>query len=221
MRSCLLVQPGVKGYDTGLALQQKARALVAAGGCDGVLILLEHHPVITIGRRGGAGNLLADPAWLTRRGVDVVHTDRGGDITCHNPGQLVGYPVFNLACWRQDIHWYVRSLEEAIIRTLAGYGLAAGRKPQYTGVWLEDEKVAAIGVSVRRWITGHGFALNIENDLNLFSAIVPCGIRDFGVTSLRRAGVAAPLPEVAVALAAQIAAVFACTLIQPKEVSGR
>ena len=105
MRSCLLVQPGVKGYDTGLALQQKARALVAAGGCDGVLILLEHHPVITIGRRGGAGNLLADPAWLTRRGVDVVHTDRGGDITCHNPGQLVGYPVFNLARWRQDVHW--------------------------------------------------------------------------------------------------------------------
>jgi lipoyl(octanoyl) transferase len=216
MRRCLLLQPGLVSYDTGLILQNEARLLVEAGRYDGILILLEHPPVITIGRGGGDENLVAHPAWLKARGIALAHTDRGGNVTGHNPGQLVGYPIFDLAKWQPDVHWFVRNLEEALIRTLAGYGLAAGRKAKYTGVWLADEKIAAIGISVRRWITGHGFALNIANDLSLFDAIVPCGIREFGVTSLHSAGVPAALPEVAAALAAQIAAIFGLQYVEPQ-----
>ena len=211
MHRCLLLQPGLVNYDTGLVLQNEARTLVEEGRYDGVLILLEHPPVVTIGRGGGAENLVAHPAWFKAKGVTLTQTDRGGNITCHSPGQLVGYPIFDLTRWRQDVHWYVAGLEDALIRALAGFGLVAGRKARYTGVWLGDQKIAAIGVSVRRWITGHGFALNIDNDLALFEAIVPCGIADFGVTSLRRAGVELPLPAVADAIASAIADTFACT----------
>jgi lipoyl(octanoyl) transferase len=215
MHRCLLLQPGLVNYDTGLVLQNEARSLVESGRYDGILILLEHPAVITIGRGGGDENLVAHPAWFKAKGIAVAHTDRGGNVTGHNPGQLVGYPIFDLAKWRQDVHWYVHTLEEAVIRTLARYGLKAGRKAKYTGVWLADEKIAAIGVSVRRWITGHGLALNVANDLALFDAIVPCGISEFGVTSLHKAGVAAALPEVAVALAAEIAAVFDIEYVPP------
>lgn len=216
MRRCLLLQPGLVNYDTGLVLQSEARTLVESGRYDGILILLEHPAVVTIGRGGGDENLVAHPAWFKAHGVAVAHTDRGGNVTGHNPGQLVGYPIFDLAKWRQDVHWFVAALEEAVIRTLARYGLTAGRKAKYTGVWLADDKIAAIGVSVRRWITGHGFALNIANDLALFDAIVPCGIKEFGVTSLARAGVAAALPEVAAVLAAEIAAVFDLEYSEPQ-----
>lgn len=208
MRRCLLLQPGIVNYDTGLVLQNEARSLVEAGRYDGVLILLQHPPVVTIGRSGGAENLVAHPAWFKARGIAVAHTDRGGNVTGHNPGQLVGYPIFDLGKWRQDVHWFVDTIEEAIVRTIARYGLAAGRKTKYTGVWLADDKIAAIGVSVRRWITGHGFALNVANDLALFDAIVPCGIKEFGVTSLERAGVAASIPEVAAVVAGELADVF-------------
>ncbi len=216
MRRCLLLQPGLVSYDTGLVLQREARARVAEGRYDGILLLLEHPPVITIGRGGGDGNLVAHPAMLKARGIALARTDRGGNITGHNPGQLVGYPIFDLAKWQPDVHWFVRALEEAIIRTLAGFGLTAGRKAKYTGVWLADDKIAAIGIAVRRWITGHGFALNVANDLSLFDAIVPCGIREFGVTSLERAGVAATVPEVAAALAGDLAAVFGLEYVQPQ-----
>ncbi len=216
MRRCLLLQPGLVSYDTGLILQNEARALVEAGRYDGILILLEHPPVITIGRGGGDENLVVHPAWLKARGITLARTDRGGNVTGHNPGQLVGYPIFDLAKWQPDVHWFVRTLEEAVIRTLARYGLVAGRKAKYTGVWLADEKIAAIGIAVRRWITGHGFALNIANDLDLFAAIVPCGIKEFGVTSLARAGVAVPVPQVAAALAAEIAAVFGLEYVEPR-----
>ncbi len=216
MRRCLLLQPGLVNYDTGLVLQNEARTLVESGRYDGILILIEHPAVVTIGRGGGDENLVAHPAWFKAHGVAVAHTDRGGNVTGHNPGQLVGYPIFDLAKWRQDVHWFVHTLEEALIRTLASYGLTAGRKAKYTGVWLADDKIAAIGVSVRRWITGHGFALNVANDLALFDAIVPCGIREFGVTSLQKAGVAATLPEVAAVLAAETAAVFDLEYIEPQ-----
>jgi lipoyl(octanoyl) transferase len=139
MHRCLLLQPGLVSYDTGLVLQREARARVAEGRYDGILLLLEHPPVITIGRGGGDGNLVAHPAMLKARGIALARTDRGGNITGHNPGQLVGYPIFDLAKWRQDVHWFVDSLEEALIRTLARYGLNAGRKAQYTGVWLADD----------------------------------------------------------------------------------
>jgi len=173
-----------------LLLQKQARGMVESGKYGGVLLLLEHLPVITAGRGGGKENLVASLSDLQSAGVEFIESDRGGNVTCHNPGQLVGYPVLDLSQWRQDVHWYVNRLEEVLIRTAAAYDLVAGRKARYTGVWIGNQKIAAIGVSVRRWITGHGFALNVQNDLELFQAIVPCGIEEFGVTSLqnRRGG---------------------------------
>lgn len=186
MRNCAVYRCGVVGYGQGLAIQEEARNLVASDVWDGILILLEHAPVITIGRSGGRENLLVSPHRLAGEGVEVVDAVRGGNITCHNPGQLVGYPVLNLSRWQPDVHWYVHMVEEVLIGTLARLGLKGRRREHHTGVWLEEEKVAAIGVYVKGWVTSHGFALNVSNDLSLFEAIVPCGIRDFGVTSLAR-----------------------------------
>jgi lipoyl(octanoyl) transferase len=208
---CRWVHAGSVSYADGLRLQHDARTMVAAGTCRGVLLTLDHHPVITLGRAGGADNVRRD--LLDRNGVLVVEAGRGGNVTCHNPGQLVVYPVLDLAAWRKDVVWYVRMLEEVVIRTLDVFGLSAGRKPGYTGVWLKDEKIAAIGVSVRKWITSHGLALNVDNDLTLFEAIVPCGIREFGVTSMDRAGVAVDPAEVRARLVEAFVAVFPCTLI--------
>ena len=161
------------------------------GETSDVLLLLEHPPTLTLGRAAHRENLLADEAELRRQGVAIIESDRGGDITYHGPGQLVGYPILNLqaAPHLPDLHDYLRKLEEVLIRTLAHFGLTAGRFPGYTGVWLHLDtpapvKIAAIGVKVSRWITQHGFALNVAPNLAHFDWIVPCGIRDYGVTSL-------------------------------------
>lgn len=199
---------GVVSYAAGLELQQEATRQVQAGEWNGILLELQHSPVITIGRSGGRENLLAGPPELDEAGVEVFDSGRGGNITCHNPGQLVGYPIMNLSCWQEDVHWYVRQLEETLIRTLQEYGVAAGRKAKYTGVWVGNRKIAAIGVSVRHWITGHGFALNVCNDLSLFGRIVPCGIEEFGVTSLCALGVEADFAQVQTKLEQQFAQVF-------------
>lgn len=209
-----VIRPGLVSYREGLELQQQARRRVADGDFAGVLILLEHQPVITAGRSGGRENLRASLAGLQAEQVEFIETDRGGNITCHNPGQLVGYPVLNLSLWQEDVHWYVEQIEEVLIRTASRYGVTAGRKARYTGVWAGNRKLAAIGVSVRRWISGHGFALNVNNDLSLFQQIVPCGIEEFGVTSLRTAGVTATVPEVADHLLTAFATVFAAELQQ-------
>jgi len=211
-RQCVLIKAPVVDYYRGLAIQTEAHDKVGAGVYDGALILLEHHPVITIGRGGGVENLCSGITGLRAAGIEVVHTDRGGNVTCHNPGQLVGYPVINLKQWREDVHWHVHALEEVLIRVLARLGLHAGRKAKYTGVWLDDEKIAAIGVSVRHWITGHGFALNMNNDLGLFRYIVPCGIREFGVTSLVTAGITADMPSIVQYLTEEFAVVYDCLL---------
>ena len=209
MKPSLLCLPaGLVSYAEGLSLQTQARALVDEGNYDGVLLLLEHRPVITAGRSGGRENLVASPAELAVAGVEFVESDRGGNVTCHNPGQLVGYPILNLARWRQDVHWYVDRLEEVLIRTLAEYDVHAGRKARYTGVWVGNCKITAIGVSVRHWITGHGFALNVSNDLALFRSIIPCGIEEFGVTSLQRLGANVSLQETAVCLSNKFCEVF-------------
>ena len=213
-RTVQLIRPGLVSYQQGLALQQQARQRVADGEFAGVLILLEHQPVITAGRSGGRENLRASLTGLQAEQIKFVETDRGGNITCHNPGQLVGYPVINLSHWQEDVHWYVEQLEEVLIRTANRYGITAGRKARYTGVWAGNRKLAAIGVSVRRWISGHGFALNVSNDLSLFQQIVPCGIEEFGVTSLRTAGVTANVNEVADRLQTEFATVFAAELQQ-------
>jgi len=139
-------------------------------------LLLEHPHVITLGRNGHAGNLLASAEVLSRAGVAFHPTDRGGDITYHGPGQLVGYPIVDLREWKRDVGAYVRGVEQAIIDTLADYGISAGRIPKLTGVWVDDRKIAAIGVHISRWWTSHGFALNVSTDLSFFQYIVPCGL---------------------------------------------
>lgn len=175
-------------YGEALALQ---RALVAerqVGRVDDVLLLVEHPHVLTLGVRGDGGrsHILATTDTLTARGIDVVEAGRGGDITYHGPGQLVGYPILDLKPDRCDVHRYVRDLEEVLIRVAADYGIAAGRVDGLTGVWVGREKLAAIGVRIARWVTSHGFALNVTTDLDQFNLIVPCGIADRGVTSLSR-----------------------------------
>ena len=155
----------------------------------------------------GGGNRIA-----TEKRIDDHGIFSFTNITCHNPGQLVGYPILNLSSWQEDVHWYVEQLEEVLIRTAARYGIVAGRKARYTGVWAGNRKLAAIGVSVRRWITGHGFALNVNNDLSLFQQIVPCGIAEFGVTSLRAAGVDVSVAEVAAQIQTEFTALFEAEL---------
>lgn len=174
-------------YREALELQRRAVAARATDAIGDTIWFVEHEPVLTVGRAGHAENLLASEAALRARGVEVVPIERGGDITYHGPGQIVGYPILALdaiPCGR-DLHRYLRDLEEVLIGMLASYGITAGRRPPYTGVWTGDRKVAAIGVAVRRWITFHGFALNVDPDLTHFDWIHPCGIRGLGVTSMR------------------------------------
>ena len=175
-------------YRDALALQ---RALVEdriRGAIDDTLLLVEHPHVLTLGVRGDGGrsHILAAPELLRARGVEVHEAGRGGDITYHGPGQIVGYPIVSLRPDRQDVHRYVRDLEEVLIRTSGDYGIEAGRVQGLTGVWVRSEKLAAIGVRIARWVTSHGFAFNVTTDLEYFNLIVPCGIGDRGVTSLAR-----------------------------------
>ena len=175
-------------YAEALSLQ---RALVEdrrAGRVDDLLLLVEHPHVLTLGVRGDGGraHILATPDALASRGVEVHETGRGGDVTYHGPGQIIGYPIIDLNPDRRDVHRYVRDLETVLIRTAADYGIVAGRLEGLTGVWVDHEKLAAIGVRIARWITSHGFAFNVTTDLDYFALIVPCGIADRGVTSLAR-----------------------------------
>ena len=157
---------------------------------DHVLLLVEHPPVYTLGKSGDEQNLLADEAALAARGASFHRVDRGGDITYHGPGQIVGYPLLDLERFKTDIHWYLRNLEEMVIRTCRDYGLTADRVDGRTGVWIQgdekgpERKICAMGIRCSRWVTMHGFAFNVNTDLSFFDAIVPCGISDRGVTSL-------------------------------------
>jgi lipoyl(octanoyl) transferase len=179
---------GVVPYADALALQKQLVDERREGRIGDVLLLVEHPHVLTLGVRGDGGrsHILAADETLTSRGVQVYETGRGGDITYHGPGQIVGYPILDLKPDRCDVHRYVRDLEEVLIRVASDYGLVADRVPGLTGVWIGGEKVAAIGVRIARWITSHGFALNVTTDLDYFNLIVPCGIADRGVTSLSR-----------------------------------
>ena len=183
---------GLVAYDEGLALQQQLVEDRRAGRIGDTLLLLQHPPVITLGVRAKAttANVIASPEVLAREGIAVVETGRGGDVTYHGPGQLVGYPILDLRPDRQDVHLYVRDLEERIIAALKPFGITGGRVVGLTGVWVgpsgREEKIAAIGVRISRWITSHGFALNVSPDLRHFGLIVPCGIADRGVTSMAR-----------------------------------
>lgn len=196
-------------YAEALALQQSHVAALRAGAGGDLLLLLEHPPVITLGRGSNPAHVLADRQELARRGIETFEAGRGGDVTYHGPGQLVGYPILALPPERRDAHRYLRDLERALIRTAAVYGIEAGRSPGLTGVWVGGEKLAAIGVRLSTgWITSHGFALNVDPDLEAFSTIVPCGMPGCRVTSLARllGGRAVPaLQEVAAHAAREVA----------------
>ena len=186
-------------YKEALELQHRTVSARAANQTGDIIYFAEHEPVLTLGRAGRAESLRASEALLRARGVEVVPVERGGDITYHGPGQIVAYPILTLGSLPhgRDLHRYLRDLEEVVIRALSAYGIRASRHPEYTGVWVQDRKVAAIGVAVRRWITFHGFALNVDPDLSHFDWIHPCGIRHLGVTSMQvLLGEAPPRAEV-------------------------
>ena len=190
---------GRASYAEVLELQRSLCRRRQAGEIrDDLLLLVEHEPVITQGRGTRAGSMPIAAAELERRGVGIYEVERGGDVTFHGPGQLVGYPILDLRNHREDLHWYLRSLEEALIESLRMLGITAGRRPGLTGVWVEDRKIASIGVHVKQWITYHGFALNVTTDLSYFGLIVPCGIAGVVMTSVAAelpGNDLAPLPE--------------------------
>jgi lipoate-protein ligase B len=172
------------GYREAWSLQRRLTAARCAGEIPDTLVLLEHPPVITLGRAGSTDHLLGSASELEGRGVELVASDRGGDITFHGPGQIVGYAIVDLDARGRDLHRYLRDLETVLIRALEEFGIRAGRADGLTGVWVGDAKVAAIGIRVSRWIAHHGFALNVATDLSYFDLIVPCGLADRRVTSM-------------------------------------
>jgi lipoyl(octanoyl) transferase len=178
---------GTLPYASALELQRDvARRRITGEIDEDVLLLLEHPPVVTLGRTAKEGHLVASPERLRARGVEVFEVERGGDVTFHGPGQLVGYPIFDLKRHRRDLHWYLRQVEEALIVSLAELGIPAERNSGYTGVWTRGRKIASIGVHARDWVTWHGFALNVMTDLSFFDLIIPCGIPDVQMTSIVR-----------------------------------
>jgi lipoyl(octanoyl) transferase len=181
-----LEQLGLVDYASALELQRETVALRKAGAIPDTLLLLEHPHVYTLGRNARCENLLVSEEELAARGAQVFRTDRGGDVTYHGPGQLVGYPILDLAQHRRDISWYMRSLEEVFLDTARDFGVEAVRLPGAAGVWVGNDKLVAMGVHLSRWVTSHGFALNVNTDLCYFEGIVPCGLREKGVTSLAK-----------------------------------
>jgi len=187
MRDVLVLDLGLRSYAEALSFQRRlAAARIAKRVPQDVLVLVEHPPVITLGRSTKAGNLLASRELLAARGVELFEVERGGDITFHGPGQLVGYPIVDLTEHKQDLHWYLRQVEEVLIRAMAAFAITAVRNPGKTGVWTNERKLASIGVHARQWVTWHGFALNVTTDLSYFDLMVPCGIADVTMTSVER-----------------------------------
>ena len=184
--TCHVERLGRVDYAESLRLQRERVAACKAGVIPDTLLLLEHPHVYTLGRNAKKDNILLSVEQLTVRGVQVFEIDRGGDVTYHGPGQLVGYPILDLAQHRRDIAWYMRSLEEVLIAVGRDYGIEAGRLAGAPGVWVGNDKLAAMGVHISRWVTSHGFAFNVNTDLRYFDWIVPCGLRDRGVTSLEK-----------------------------------
>lgn len=199
VRSLEVRRLGVVSYAEGLEIQKGLVEQRKAGEIPDQLLLLEHPPVITLGvkSRNDRAHIVASTDLLDAAGVTIVETGRGGDVTYHGPGQLVGYPIIDLKPDRCDVHQYVRDLEEVMIKIAASFGVEAGRIQGLTGAWVGNEKIAAIGVRIARWVTSHGFAFNVNTTLSHFDFIVPCGIADKGVTSLERLlGRAVPMAEV-------------------------
>ena len=186
-RELWVVSGGMLPYAEALTLQREiANARIAGTIPHDVLLLLQHPPVVTVGRSAKSQHMRCSPAFLAARGVEFHEVERGGDVTFHGPGQLVGYPIVDLKRHKQDLHWYLRQVEESLIRGLDDLGVVADRHPGLTGVWTEGRKIASIGVHARDWVTWHGFALNVTTDLSYFDLIVPCGIDGVVMTSVAR-----------------------------------
>src|SRR5712691_2477335 len=218
MRRCDLHQLHLVTYENGMKLQQKLAEMRQRDEIDDQLLLLEHPPVITLGRGGDATNLLASPDILRRERVRFFETTRGGDITYHGPGQIVGYPILHLGEGSRDVRKYVTKLEEVLIRSVAEYGIIAKRAEGKRGIWVGDNKIAAIGVRIARWVTSHGWALNVNTNLDHFRLITPCGLRGTGVTSIaREVGRPIDLDEVRQVLAVKFSDVFERDLVPRDE----
>ena len=218
MRTCEVQRLHLVTYENGMNLQQKLVELRQRDAIADQLLLLEHPPVITLGRGGKLDNLLASPDLLETHGVRFFETTRGGDITYHGPGQLVGYPILHLGEGNRDVRKYVWKLEEVLIRTVAAYGITAERVDGKRGIWVGNDKIAAIGVRIARWVTSHGWALNVATNLEHFRLITPCGLHGTGVTSIEREiGRTVPLDEVREVLAAKFAEVFERELVARPE----
>ena len=211
----LITQLGTVPYAIALELQRDlARRRITGEIDEDVLLLLEHPPVVTLGRTAKEAHIISSPERLRARGVEVHEVERGGDVTFHGPGQLVGYPIIDLKRHKQDLHWYLRQVEEALITGLDDLGIVANRHPGLTGVWTEGRKIASIGVHARDWVTWHGFALNVTTDLSFFDLIVPCGIDGVVMTSIARELGAAPDPgQVERTISSAFAEVFRLTPI--------
>jgi lipoyl(octanoyl) transferase len=177
---------GLIDYAKAWNLQKEVFDKRVSGNTDDTFFMLEHPNTYTLGKTADKNNLISNKDYLEKEGISVFEIDRGGDITYHGPGQIVGYPIIDLKNWKQDTHLYLRNIEETIIKVCNYYGLNAGRKEKYTGVWIGERKICAIGVKISRWVTMHGFAFNINTNLTLFNGIIPCGIKDKEVTSLER-----------------------------------
>jgi lipoyl(octanoyl) transferase len=213
-------------YAAGLEWQRDlARAKIAGDLAEDLVLILEHEPVVTLGRGARDGNVVASPRLLENAGITTVEVERGGDVTYHGPGQLVGYPILDLSRWRRDLHWYLRQLEQTLIDALRELGLASFRYPAFTGVWVGDEsaleasgratgrvrKIASIGVHVSRWVTWHGFALNVTDEpLRNFDLIVPCGIDEVQMTTLQSEGAIFDFKAVSRAVGRGLAGAFGC-----------
>jgi lipoyl(octanoyl) transferase len=197
MNICRTVDLGRLDYDAAFLLQKREVERLQRNEGDDVLLFVEHPHVITVGRNADGSALVADRRLVEARGARVVATDRGGDVTYHGPGQLVGYPIVRLEAARRDIRRYVHDLEGVLIATLADFGVLAGRHPDHRGVWVKNRKIASLGIRISRWVTMHGFALNIATDLSYFSLMNPCGISGCAMTSLETE-LAAPVSMAAV-----------------------
>jgi lipoyl(octanoyl) transferase len=209
LKKTLLTDIGTTEYAFAWELQKILHQERVAGNIPDIILFTEHRNTYTIGKSGGDNHLLAGEDELARGSISVFKTDRGGDITYHGPGQIVCYPIIDLNNYYQDIHRYLRDLEEVVIRTLEHYGIQGSREPEYTGVWVDGEKICAIGVKVSRWVTMHGFAFNVNTDLSYFGRIIPCGIFHKGVTSLAEIlGRTIELSEVRKVLAEKFTDVF-------------
>jgi lipoate-protein ligase B len=208
-RVCEVSWLGLIDYQEAWDLQARLAHERAHGGISDQLLLLEHPHVFTLGRRGRTANVLSSDEEIRAAGAQVIHSDRGGDVTYHGPGQLVGYPILFLEEHERDVPGYVRRLEQAIIRTLADFGIESGREPEFPGVWVGQDKICAIGVKISEWVTLHGFALNVTTDLGFFNHIVPCGIVGKGVVSMERLlGKAPPMEDVRERFVARFGEVF-------------